>query len=129
MILRRILAKILQAGQRALAQLHLVQHNQCSFAHNRLPGNMRKHGNQIIRADILGKRLRQPGRGFKVEIRNVIVMRAAKFQHGIGFAHLARTLQNQRLAMRAVFPRFQITHDFTIQKNPLPSDGSGIVYQ
>ena len=120
-ILGRLFAKVFQRGQRAFAQLHLVENDQRLSAYDRLSADMRQHGQQRGRADIFVKGGSQSGVRLEIKIGDVVVMFAAEFKHGPRFADLPRALDDQRLAIRTVFPRFKIRRDLSLHCHHLLS--------
>lgn len=94
MILRRRLAKILEGGQRPLAELHLVKDHQRLFSDDGLPRNAGEDGHQTARLNAL---LKSPGQArirLKIKIGDVLIVLLAKLKQRISLAYLPRTLQN-----------------------------------
>jgi hypothetical protein len=60
--------------------------------------------------------LGQPGIGFEIDGNDIAIMVFAEFMNQPRFAHLPSAVQNERLAVAAIFPLEQTVEHFSLHR-------------
>ena len=114
MVFRSFLAEVLQGSDGALAELDLVKNDERISSGDCLTADMGQNRQQVGRADAFSKSCSKCLTGLKIEIGHIIIVLTPEFQDRIGFSHLTRSLNNQRLPVLTVFPLIEIVRDLSV---------------
>ena len=121
MILRRVLAEILQRRDRARALLDLVQNDQRVAGCDRSAKEQPQLEQDPLHVIVLLEQRAQGSGFFKVEISDVLIILPPEFFEDISLPALAHALQYQRLAVRLFLPGEQLLHDIPFHMTHHPS--------
>ena len=115
MELRRLLAEILQGGQRALAGLDLIENDQRLPRNDTLPGGRLQIPQEALRLDILIEVRRNRQISFQIDIDDILELLLSEFAEDIGLSHLTSAVDNQRQAVGSLlFPGNQLFLDLAL---------------
>ena len=109
----RLLCKIFQRRERALARLHFVEDEQRLARQDRCACEGRERGEDACGIKVARENLRELGITFEVEINDVLVRRFSKRERGVRLADLARAVQEERTMSFARFPCGERLHDLS----------------
>lgn len=109
----RLLCKIFQRRERALARLHFVEDEQRLARQDRCACESRERGEDACGIKVARENLRELGITFEVEINDVLVRRFSKRERGVRLADLARAVQEERTMSFARFPCGERLHDLS----------------
>ena len=109
MELRRLLAEILQGGQRALTGLDLIENDQRLPRNDALPGGRLQIPQEALRLDILIKIGGHRQIRLQINIDNIVELFFSEPAEDIGLPHLTGAVDDQRQAVGSLlFPGNQL---------------------
>ena len=127
MVFRRLFTKVFQRGERTLAELNLIKHDQRPAFCDRLPADMAQNRKKVSGAQIFSKRFSQNRAGLEIEIGHIIVMFSAELQYGIRLSNLSCALDHQGLAVFILMPLRKIVVDQAVHIQAPVLFGMGVL--